>query len=215
MKYLILIIACCMATTSFGQLSSGQTDAYQQLLEKNVKQLDAAKNQGSFEDLVKKFERLKSNATDQWLPYYYTAYCKIRLGKYNKNQEFLDKAIEDLEAAQEIENNSEILVLLARAYMEKIELNSIMYGPKYTGTVRNLLQEAVKENEENPRAYLFYGRFCYYFPAFVGGSKDKAKQLFTKAQGLFEEEFKSNEVAYSSEPHWGRNLNAWHITRSF
>lgn len=211
MKYLLYTLLFCLPIVGQAQTETAEKSVYEKLLDKNVGLLDKAKDVATFEDALKRFERLKKNAPDKWLPLYYTAYCKIRLVRWNNNEQGLDEAIADLKKAQECNKNPENLALLARAYMKKIELN-ISNGPKYTNVVKTTLQEAIQLNDKNPRVYLIYGRYYYYFPKFVGGDKDKALQLFEKAAKLFEKQEEESKGKFTPQPHWGKNLNAWQLS---
>lgn len=212
MKYMLCIILCCISLniTAQADTTSEQHSDYEKLLKKNIEFLDAGRDEKAFENILKRFERLKDNAPKEWLPLYYAAYCKIRLAGWNKDEQFLDEAVSYLKKANELNNSAESHALIARVYMSKIELN-ISNAPKFTAIVKTSLKEAVELEKNNPRVFLIYGRYYYYFPKFVGGDKEKAMKLFKKAKTLFDIEYERNQKEETVLPHWGRKLNAWHI----
>lgn len=193
---------------SFAQVTPENRAEYEKLLEKNTKLFDKAADRAENQDVLNRFERLKDQAQGEWLPLYYAALTRMYLKDLvTKNKELLiDQAIRDLEEAQKIENNSEILTLLGRAYIHKVELDN-SNGPKYIGKIKSALNSAIKADQNNPRAFLIYGNFYANFPKFVGGDIDKARQSFKKAQTLYEAEYMTNKDAYTSQPHWGKKWN--------
>lgn len=209
MRRILVLLLCSFITLSFSQ---NKKDAFKDLLLKNIDILEKADDEKSIEAVLNRFERLKQNANNEWLPLYYSAYCKIRLASLSKSGSILDEAIAEIEKAKKINKNSDLLALLSRAYMTKIELD-ISQGPKLTNTVKTTLDQALILDKNNPRVYLMYGKYLYYFPKFVGGDKDKALQFFKKAKPIFEKEYELNKVKPSVVPHWGKKLNDWFIAQ--
>jgi hypothetical protein len=211
MKNLIYTLTLTVFFSVFSEITAQELTQYEKLLEKNVILLDSIKDKDSCEDVLFRFERLQKVAPDKWVPAYYVAYCKILLTRWRLDKEDLaNEAATQLEEIIKTANNSEVMTLLARAYMTKIELQR-SNGPKYTGKVKTLLKDAIKKDPNNPRAYLMYGKFFYFFPRFVGGDKAKGIQLFEKAVPLYAAETTKNKEKYTPLPHWGENLNLWYI----
>jgi len=216
MKKLLFALAFCILIIGYSQEEINQNSQYLALLEKNVKQLDTIKSRSAYEDVLNKFDRLRELANEEWLPVYYSAYCKIELaglGKESDAERLIDEALEQLEGIVKTDKNAEILTLLGGGYTKKIEVNMIN-GPTYTMKVKNTLKEAIEMDQNNPRAYMFYGMFHYYFPTFVGGDKEKGIKLFEKAELLFYDEYERNQMNYTYLPHWGKNLNLKHLVNS-
>jgi tetratricopeptide (TPR) repeat protein len=211
MKNLIYILTLTLFFSGFSEVTAQELTQYEKLLKKNVILLDSIKDKDSCEDVLFRFERLQKVAPDKWEAAYYSAYCKILLTRWRLDKENLaNEAASQLEETIKIANNSEVMTLLARAYMKKIELQK-SNGPKYTGKVKALLKDAVKKDPNNPRAYMMYGTFYYFFPGFVGGDKVKAIQLFEKAVPIFASEEAKNKENYTYLPHWGKSLNLWYL----
>lgn len=210
-KFIFIVTIITTIFSGFSEVNAQELTQYEKLLKKNVLLLDSINDKDSCEDVLFRFERLCKVAPDQWLPSYYAAYCKLILTRWRVDEEDLtDQVISQLEEINEKNDNSEIMTLLARAYMKKIEINKSS-GPKYTMKVRSLLKDAIMKDENNPRAYLMYGKFFYFFPKFVGGDKEKGIQMFEKATPIFEAEKEKIDKEYSYLPHWGKNLNQWYL----
>ncbi|QHI36883.1 hypothetical protein IMCC3317_22530 [Kordia antarctica] len=211
MKNLIFILTLTIFAAGFSEVTAQEATQFEKLLEKNVLLLDSIKDKDTCEDVLFRFERLRKVSPDEWLPSYYSAYCKLILTRWRIDKEDLtNEAISQLEETIKTANNSEVMTLLARAYMTKIELQKSS-GPRYTGKVKTLLKDAVEKDPNNPRAFLMYGKFYYYFPGFVGGDKEKGIKLFEKAAPIFESEKVKNDEKYTYLPHWGKNLNEWYL----
>ena len=196
-----------ISALSFAQVTEENRREYENLLEKNVKLFEAAVDRSENQEVLDRFERLKSQAPGEWLPLYYSALTRMYLkDQVDRNQEeYIDRAIKELEAARKLENNSEIMTLLARGYIHKVEYNNTA-GPKYVPLIKSLLNEAVQADRTNPRAFLMWGNFYLNFPGFVGGDKTKAEQSFNKAKELYEAEHIRIKGLYSL-PHWGQKWN--------
>jgi hypothetical protein len=62
------------------------------------------------------------------------------------------------------------------------------------------LEKAKALNSNNPRIYILEGQDKFYTPEQFGGSKEEAKKLFEKANGIF----MVSKPGSSIEPQWGR-----------
>ena len=212
MKHLFITLILCITFSSYAQIETKTETEYEALLKKDVQLLDKATNKETYTSALYKFERLRKVASDKWLPQYYAAYCKIVMVRWEDSEgEMLNDAISYLEKALKIQKNSEILTLLGRAYLVKIQMK-ITNGPKYTMKVKELLKQALELDSENPRTYLIFGQYYYYIPRFVGGNKDTAEELFKKAKVLYDAEYEKNKKEYSTLPHWGKELNEWYLS---
>ncbi len=207
-KCITYTLTLFISALSFAQITPENRADYEKLLEKNARLFDSAVDRDENQAVLDRFERLKGQAEGEWLPLYYAALTRMYLkDQVTKNKEALiDEAIRDLWAAQKIDNNSEVMTLLARGYIHKVELDNST-GPKYIPKIKSLLNGAIKADGANPRAFLIYGNFYLNFPKFVGGDSDKAKQAFEKAEALYEAEARKTKDAYTSQPHWGKKWN--------
>lgn len=208
-KTFFILTAVLLASFSFAQMQ----DKFLKAMEANIAILDTTKTADGYIDLANAFERIADAEKNQWLAYYYAAYCSASAGtlvgtggdmmaaKADKTDPYADKADKLISKADELmKNNSEIYIvkkMIATLRMLGDPMNRYMtYGPE----AQAMLDEAKKLNPDNPRVYILEGQDKYYTPEQFGGSKEEAKTLFEKAQKLFET-FKPES---SIHPNWGK-----------
>jgi tetratricopeptide (TPR) repeat protein len=150
------------------------------------------------------FERIALMTTGKWLPYYYAAYCYVRISYMNKTHEkrdyWVDKAQIEIDKACEIDpKNSEILVMQGFVLQAKMDISPMVRGFKYNDETLGYFDKAKEINPDNPRSYLWKGVNLFYTPEMFGGGKDKAYPLIKAAI----EKYKSNPSKDSIAPDWG------------
>ena len=171
-------------------------------------QLTAAEQAKTMEDIqviAASIERIALSNPNEWLPAYHAAYYNgqvfWRSGKKDCDT-CLDQMDKFLEVAEKVDNNSEILALRANYYQAKLQ-GSPMLAPYYGPKAGNILEVAINENPDNPRAYLLMGQNLFHTPAMFGGGADKAKPFLEKAAALFAEA----ETTPSIQPSWGKRMS--------
>jgi len=209
-KTIFILSAILVANVSFTQMP----DKFVKAMGDKIAILDTTHTAQGYTDLANAFERIADAEKNQWLAYYYAAYCNASAGsitgssgdmmasKADKTDPYADKADKQIKKAEEmVKNNSEIYVvkkMIATLRMMGDPMNRYMtYGPE----AQAMLDEAKKLNAENPRVYILEGQDKYFTPEQFGGNKEEAKVLFEKAQKLFET-FKPET---SIHPNWGKN----------
>jgi len=215
MKKTIFILTTILAANiSFAQMP----DKFVKAMESKVAEIDTTHTAQGFTDLANAFERIADAEKNQWLAYYYAAYCNASAGsligtggdmmtsKADKTDPYADKADKQISKAEELmKNNSEIYVvkkMIATLRLLGDPMNRYMtYGPE----AQAMLDEAKKLNPENPRVYILEAQDKYFTPEQFGGSKEEAKVLFEIAQKLFET-FKPET---SIHPNWGKSQVAY------
>lgn len=208
-KTIFILCAMLVASYSFAQMP----DKFVKAMESKIAALDTTRSAEGFADLANAFERIADAEKNQWLAYYYAAYCNASAGtmagaggdmmaaKADKTDPYADKADKQIKKAEEMmKNNSEIFIvrkMIATLRMLGDPMNRYMtYGPE----AQSMLDEAKKLNPDNPRVYILEGQDKYFTPAEFGGSKEEAKTLFEKAQKLYDT-FKPET---SIHPNWGK-----------
>lgn len=208
-KTIFILCAMFVASFSFAQMP----DKFVKAMESKIAALDTTRSAEGFADLANAFERIADAEKNQWLAYYYAAYCNASAGtmagaggdmmaaKADKTDPYADKADKQIKKAEEMmKNNSEIFIvrkMIATLRMLGDPMNRYMtYGPE----AQSMLDEAKKLNPDNPRVYILEGQDKYFTPAEFGGSKEEAKTLFEKAQKLYDT-FKPET---SIHPNWGK-----------
>jgi hypothetical protein len=181
-----------------------QESKYQTTMKKAVLMLDTTIQTTSYETMKNVFERIALAEKKEWLPYYYAAYCAMRVTYREKDinkldmkadiaQAFLDKA-DSLCPKQ-----SEIYCVKAMVLLSRIEVDFMSRGPKYSIMGDGMLKEAIALDPTNPRPYLIIGDGKFSIPEQFGGDKKMACQLFDKADTMF-----NNKVKDDFSPRWGR-----------
>lgn len=217
-KTIFILSAMFIASFVTGQMP----DKFVKAMEPKIAAVDTTSTVQGLTDLANAFERIAEAEKNQWLAYYYAAYCNASAGimagaggdmmaaKADKTDPFADKAEKQIKKAEDLaKNNSEIFIvkkMIATLRMLGDPMSRYMtYGPE----AQAMLDEAKKFNPENPRVYVLEGQDKFYTPEQFGGSKEEAKLLFEKAQKLYET-FKPET---SIHPNWGKNQVTYFLSQ--
>lgn len=209
-KTIFILAAIFIASYSFGQMP----DKFVKAMEAKVAAIDTTFTVQGLTDLANAFERIGDAEKNQWLAYYYAAYCNATAGlmtgsggdmtvaKADKTDPYADKADKQIKKAEELmKNSSEVFVIkkmIATLRMMGDPMNRYMtYGPE----AQAMLDEAKKLDPNNPRVYLLEAQDKFYTPEQYGGSKEQAKVLFEKASGLYD----AAKPETSISPAWGKS----------
>jgi hypothetical protein len=179
-------------------------------LEASVAKLDKANSARQYQQLSKEFLQIAETQKNQWLPYYYAAYCDTKISWMKKEtdpdniQQFADKAIDEakkatalLDTATQKNEMSEIYGLLSMANRAIVYINPMTYGRKYGIIAMQNTTLARQTNPDNPRALYIEGWEKYATPKLYGGDKQKAKELLLTARQKLTEN-------PGLGPHWGK-----------
>ena len=217
------IIFSLFAASFFGLAATAQIDEkYTQAMEQKVVAVDTLRKSADLIELSAAFERIAEAEKNQWLAYYYAAYCNATAGllvgsggdittaKADKTDPYADKAEKQIKKAEEMmKNNSEIFIvkkMVATLRMLGDPMNRYMtYGPE----AQAMLDEAKKLDANNPRVYLLEGQDKFFTPQEFGGSKEEAKVLFEKSKQLFE----TFKPASTVHPNWGKGSLTYFLSQ--
>jgi hypothetical protein len=219
MKKTIFILTV-MLVASFS--SAQMPEKFVKAMEPKMAALDTTRTVEGFTDLANAFERIAEAEKNQWLAYYYAAYCNATAGtlagagddmmaaKSDKTDPYADKADKQIKKAEELmKNNSEVFVvkkMIATLRMLGDPMSRYMtYGPE----AQAALDEAKKLDANNPRVYLLEAQDKFYTPEQFGGSKDEAKVLFEKSKALFE----TFKPASTIHPNWGKGTVTYFLSQ--
>ena len=217
-KTIFILSAMLVASFSFAQMP----DKFVKAMEAKIALIDSTHTVEGFTDLANAFERIAEAEKNQWLAYYYAAYCNASAGtiagagsdmmaaKADKTDPYADKADKQIKKAEELaKKNSEIFIvkkMIATLRMLGDPMNRYMtYGPE----AQAMLDEAKKLNPDNPRVYILEGQDKFYTPEQFGGNKEEAKIIIKKAQKLYDT-FKPET---SIHPSWGKNQVAYFLSQ--
>lgn len=217
-KTIFILTAIFVAGFAFAQMP----EKFVKAMEPIMAAIDTTVSIQGLTDLANAFERIADAEKNQWLAYYYAAFCNASAGlmvagegdmmasKADKTDPYADKAEKQLSKAEElIKNNSEIFVvkkMIATLRMIGDPMNRFMtYGP----VAAEALETAKKLDQNNPRVYLLEAQDKFYTPEQYGGSKEEAKVLFEKAKQLFE----SFKPATNIHPNWGKGTVTYFLSQ--
>ena len=203
MKKIIAAIAI-LATISVNAQSK-----YEAAMKKNFIQMDSAKTTADHQAVSAGFERIGDAEKTQWLPYYYAGLALTTAGwmdsKLDKDQNAEKiKSLCDKAEALTTDNadKAEILTLRNMTATQQMLVDPQGRFMSYGMEAGKYLQQALKLNPENPRAYYLQGAGLFGTPEQFGGGKAKAKPVFEKAADLYK-----SEQPKPLYPHWGQARN--------
>jgi len=198
--FVIGLLFCCI------NISKAEDKTYASLMKQAIDMMDTAKTVKSFVTIAKKFEGISAKTSKKWLPYYYESLCFVWMSFADSSAGlvdfYLDKADEYALKAENIKKNeSEILVLQAFISQARIRANPVMRGMSYGQKAFLLIEEAIKQNPENPRTYYLKGASMLFMPEKLGGGKKNATPLLEKSLQKYNT-FKPKSPIH---PTWGKD----------
>jgi hypothetical protein len=198
------IIALWVISVSIVATTLAQETKYQSAMKKAVLMLDTTAQTSTYITMKNVFERIALSEKKEWLPYYYAAYCAMRITYREKDINKLDMKADIAQALLDKADslspkNSEIACVKAMIVYSRIEVDVMSRGPKYGLMGENLLKESIALDPTNPRPYLTIGDGKFSLPEQFGGDKKLACQLFDKANALF-----ASKPQDDFSPRWGR-----------
>ena len=202
MKKIILFLAVIISSLAV----FAQSKKYMGAMKNNIVLIDSAfAKPDLFLSLANTFERIGTAEKNQWLPYYYAAYCRVNYGFMQKdktaNDPIADKTTELINKADSLQlNNSEISVIKSMIATLKMTVNPQQRYMQYGAVIETELQKAMAQDSANPRPYLIKGQNLQYTPAQFGGGCKTAKMQLQKAS----DRFAAFKPASSISPDWGK-----------
>ena len=204
----ILVTVAIFFTAQF--CDAQMSEKYMSAMKKNLELMDSAfKNPESLLGLANNFERIAEAEKNQWLPYYYAAFCQVNVGFMSQDKSKID-AIADKATALVVKagvlspQNSELSCvksMIASCQMMVDPMSRYMtYGPissKY-------LAEAKQYDATNPRPDMLIGQGLKYTPEQFGGGCSTALPQLEIAMKKFE----TFKPASALHPQWGKEITA-------
>ena len=183
----------------------GQNEKYVNIMKETIYMMDTAKTIKSLQQAANRFERIGNTMQNQWLPYYYCAYCYAQISHMKKSDKMKDRNVDKAEElncnADKISpDNSEIYVMKGFILQSRMNIDPMVRGWLYNSKCLQMFEKAKKLDPENPRSYLWHGVNLYNTPSFFGGGKDKALPLLEKAI----EKYKMSHLQSPIYPNWGK-----------
>lgn len=200
-KIILLVSVTILSITGFAQ-----NEKYIGAMKKNITMIDSAYSKpDAFLSLANTFERIGAAEKNQWLPFYYAAYCRVNFGFMQKdpagNDAIADKASELINKADSLQPaNSEISSVKSMIATLRLMVNPMQRFMEYGPLSDEWLEKSKDQDSANPRPYLLKGQGLKFTPEqFGGGCKTAAEQLATAV-----EKFATFKPATDIHPHWGK-----------
>jgi len=216
-KIIFISTTILLSVFSFSQMP----EKFVKAMEARVPAVDTVYTVDGLTELANAFERIAEAEKNQWLPYYYAAFCNaqaglmmgggnIMAGSPEKTDPIADKAEKLLNKAEELnKDNSEIFIvkkMILTLRMLGDAMNRYMiYGPEAAAA----LEKAKTLNPENPRVYLLEAQDKFHTPEQFGGSKAEAKVLFETAVKKYE----AFKLESSIHPSWGMGQAKYYLSQ--
>jgi len=203
-------IVLMMAVCTLGAMAPVQ-QLRAQSLDAEVSKLDKAAFAKDYQQLAAVFAQAAAKQPNEWLPWYYAAYCNAQAGwLYQDDGDKIEPLANDaetqikraralLDTATQKKELSEVYVVLSMLNQARVFINPPAYGPKYGPAAAQYVQLAKKANADNPRAIYLEGWSKYATPKMWGGDKQKAKELLEQALQQL-----NAQPATGVQPHWGK-----------
>ena len=200
-KIILLVSVTILSITGFAQ-----NEKYIGAMKKNITMIDSAYSKPDvFLSLANSFERIGAAEKNQWLPFYYAAYCRVNFGFMQKdpagNDAIADKVSELINKADSLQPaNSEISSVKSMIATLRLMVNPMQRFMEYGLISDEWLEKSKDQDSANPRPYLLKGQGLKFTPEqFGGGCKTAAEQLATAV-----EKFATFKPATDIHPHWGK-----------
>ncbi len=202
MKKLFLLSAVIILTIN----ASAQSEKFIAAMKSNIAAIDTSfKNPANLLSLANNFERIATAEKNQWLAYYYAAYCQVnytyREQDKSKIDAIADKATMLIDKADSLQpNNSEISCLksmIASAHMMVNPMQRYMeYGPESA----SYIDAAMQQDPTNPRPEFLKGQGLKYTPEQFGGGCATAKPVLQSSLDKYNKFKPASEL----HPNWGK-----------
>jgi tetratricopeptide (TPR) repeat protein len=201
---LLILISLSLSAQDYAQ-NSAPDSVYIEKMKETIIMMDSLNSVEYLHRAANQFERIGNARPDQWLPYYYSAYCYVQISHLVQSDEqkdgFVDKAEELNELAERISpDNSEIYVMKGFILQARMSIDPMIRGLKLNKECLAMFEKAKHLDPENPRSYLWYGVNLYNTPTVMGGGKAKALPLIEMALEKFEIYHLQSEL----HPSWGK-----------
>ena len=185
--------------------SFAQSDRYVAAMKSNLLALDTSfRNPANLLAVGNNFERIATVEKNQWLAYYYAAYCQVNYGFMSqdktKTDGYADKATALIAKADSlIPKNSEISCIKSMIASCHMMVNPMVRYMQYGQESTTEMENAMEQDPANPRPYLLKGQSLKYTPEqFGGGCKTAMPELQTAL-----DKFKVYKPASELHPVWG------------
>lgn len=190
-----------------GITSFAQSEKYTAAMKKNLVSMDSGfSNPANILIAANNFERIASAEKNQWLPYYYAAFCTINYAfmqpDKQKTDGIADKATALINIADSLSpKNSEISCIKSMIASGHLMVNPQQRWQEYGQESSSHLDAAIQQDATNPRPYFLKGQGLKYTPEQFGGGCKTAKPQLQQAL----DKYASFKPASEISPVWGKD----------
>jgi len=205
MKKYFLIALMAVSTN----LLFAQSEKFSATMTETINAISPAfANPAELQALGNKFERIANAEKNQWLPFYYAAYCQVNFAfmspDKSKTDEIANKATELINKADALNpNNSEISCIKSMIASSHLMVDPMSRYMEYGPESQKHLEAALAQDPTNPRPELLLGQALKYTPEQFGGGCSNALVKLELAAKKFE----AFKPASSLHPNWGKEYN--------
>ena len=183
-----------------------QSEKYVAAMKKNLAAMDSSfKNPPSLLTLANNFERIATAEKNQWLAYYYAAFCQVNYSFMEQDKDKIDgladKATDLINKADSLmPNNSEISCIKSMIASSHMMVNPMQRYMEYGQESGSNLEKAMQQDPANPRPYYIKGIGLKQTPEQFGGGCKTAKPTLQTAL----DKYAAFKLASELHPNWGK-----------
>lgn len=188
-------------------ISFAQSDKYVPAMKNNIGAIDSSfRSAADLVALSNKFERIATSEKNQWLAYYYAAFCQVNAGYIDKDKTkadaYADKATDLIAKADSLSpKNSEISCIKSMIASCHMMVNPMQRYMEYGEEITVNMEEAIALDSTNPRPILLKGQGVRYTPEQFGGGCVPAKPILQNALAKYATFKPAGELS----PNWGKS----------
>jgi hypothetical protein len=206
MKKLLLI-----SFLAFSYFMISAQVSYSDAMTKGMEMIQKAQTKDQYLKVANHFDRIAQVEKKEWHPAYHAAYARSIGASYSSDPTVIDQLLDGAQssldqAANLVEEHSEILALQGFIHMLRIAADPMTRGQQYSGMSAASLQKALMMDSNNPRASFLMAQLSYGTAQFFGSSTEEACQLNAKALMLFESK-QTNKEKTTFDPVWGKRMS--------
>ncbi|MBK7884882.1 MAG: hypothetical protein IPJ81_14685 [Chitinophagaceae bacterium] len=200
--FLSAIIFC------FTNILFAQNAKYTAAIKKNLAAMDISfKNPADLLNVANNFERIAVTEKNQWIPYYYAAFCQVNYGFMEKDKSkvdaIADKATALISKADSLSPaNSEISCIKSMIASCHMMVDPMTRWMEYGMESSSNIETAMAQDATNPRPYFLKGQGLKYTPEQFGGGCEKAKPVLQTALDKYAGFKSASEI----HPNWGKEI---------
>ena len=200
-KLLLSALILFITITSFSQ-----SEKFTKAMKKNLGAMDSSfKNPTDLLKLANSFERIATAEKNQWLPYYYAAFCQVNVGFMEQDKSkvdgIADKAASLIAAADSLApNNSEISCIKSMIASCHMMVDPMTRWQEYGAESSSNMEASMTQDPANPRPYFLKGQGLKFTPEAFGGGCATAKPALETALN----KYATFKAATDIHPNWGK-----------